>query len=182
MPHCLEIYSVHAGNPSDRVTFEERVPSLEEFKARRRNVVDNLGFPYLVAEEFLSGPEDMPVSRIVGYAYCSSFRSRAAYRRSAEVSIYIRQGSRGKGVGSTLMQNLLRRCRVESNLHSLISVMGTQQDNPSSFWLHKKYGFREVGVLREVGCKHGVFIDRLLMEKLLVADSHNTEDHRETTN
>ena len=165
VPALLEIYAVHAGDQADRVTFEEAVPTLQDMRARRHKVVKALHLPYIVATMPAAGGEEEET--VVGYAYCSEFRSRAAYRRTAEVSIYVRQECRGSGVGSTLLCALIVKARG-CNLHSLVSVMGTEEDNPGSFFLHKKYGFREVGVLKEVGCKHGVFLDRLLMEKLLL--------------
>ncbi len=183
MPAVLEIYAVHAGDPADRVTFEEVVPTLDDMRERRVKVCETLGLPYLVATATLETLEQSPRAAaahggaaaasedetIVGYAYCSQFRSRAAYRRAAEVSIYVRQGCRGRGVGSTLLQTLIAKAR-ECNLHSLISVMGTEEDNPGSYHLHTQNGFRVVGVLKEVGCKHGVLIDRLLMERLIGKD------------
>ena len=170
LPACLDIYAVHAGDPSDRVTFEESVPTLEDMRLRRKKVVETLGLPFLVAtaqteaEPGTAAGEDERV--VVGYAYCSAFRARAAYRHSAEVSIYVCRGCRGRGVGSLLMEALIERARIR-NVHTLISVMGTEVDNPPSVYLHLKHGFRKVGVLKEVGCKHGTYIDRLLMEKIL---------------
>ncbi len=166
MPQVREIYAVHAGNPRDRVTFEEEVPSLDEMLKRRATVVDVLGLPFIVAVATDS-------DQVVGYAYLSTFRPRAAYRHTAEVSIYVREGWHGKGVGRGLMAGLIER---SGRLHSLVSVMGTQEDNPASYGLHAKFGFRVVGTLRECGFKHGEWIDRLLMEKILPAPSQPAAD------
>ena len=69
------------------------------------------------------------------------------------------------------MEALIERARIR-NVHTLISH-GTEVDNPPSVYLHLKHGFRKVGVLKEVGCKHGTYIDRLLMEKILMAPDRN---------
>ena len=69
------------------VSFEYDVPTTEEFKIRIENTLKN--YPYLVAIENDS---------IVGYAYASSFHSREAYQHSAELSVYIKEEKRRKGI------------------------------------------------------------------------------------
>ena len=92
-PELLNIYEPYVQNTV--ITFEYEVPSGSEFAARIRHTLER--FPYLVAS--LDG-------EIVGYAYASPFKSRAAYDWSVETSIYVKQGLRGGGVGTTLYRAL----------------------------------------------------------------------------
>lgn len=70
------IYAPYVENTA--VTFEYDVPSVDEFRRRIANTLKE--YPYLVAVE---------QERMVGYAYASSFHARAAYKHTAEVSIYL---------------------------------------------------------------------------------------------
>lgn len=82
----LDIYSPYILNTA--VTFEYDVPSTEQFKERILSITQK--YPYILAQ---CGDE------ILGYAYASEFKSRAAYSCSAEVSIYIKQERRHMGIG-----------------------------------------------------------------------------------
>jgi L-amino acid N-acyltransferase YncA len=84
---------------------------------------------------------------IVGYAYYGSFRPRAAYGHTVESTIYLSQASIGKGFGKPLYRNY----------RELIG--GIALPNPQSLALHRKLGFVEVGVLKNVGHKFGKYID-----------------------
>ena len=85
-PGLLEIYAPYVENTM--ITFEYQVPSPGEFKERICRTLEN--YPYLVAEAD---------GRLLGYAYASAFKDRAAYAWSAETSIYVRQNYRRNGVG-----------------------------------------------------------------------------------
>lgn len=71
------------------VTFEYVVPGIESMRQRIADTLQE--YPYLVAAEG---------DRILGYAYAGSFHTRAAYRHSAEVSIYLDEACRGQGMGA----------------------------------------------------------------------------------
>ena len=79
------------------VTFELEDPTLEDFTERVRKTLER--YPYIVAVE---------EGEIVGYAYASAFRPRAAYLHSIETSIYMRMDYRGKGVGRRLYETLAK--------------------------------------------------------------------------
>ena len=74
-------------------TFEETPPPVEDMRSRSAVVVA-AGLPYLVAE--IDGC-------VVGYAYATAYRPRAAYRYTVEDSVYVADGFRGRGVGNTLL-------------------------------------------------------------------------------
>jgi phosphinothricin acetyltransferase len=101
---------------------------------------------------------------VVGYATSSQFRAKPAYDPSVEVTVYLAPDAGGEGIGSLLYQQLFADLRQE-NLHR--AYAGIAEPNPASVALHRRFAFREVGTLREVGRKHGRWWDVLWMERSL---------------
>jgi phosphinothricin acetyltransferase len=93
---------------------------------------------------------------VVGYAYSSAFRPRPAYLHTRETSVYLADDARGRGVGRALYDDLLARLVVDG-VHTAMATVA--QPNPASDALHRACGFREVGVLREVGRKFDRWVD-----------------------
>ena len=104
-------------------------------------------YPWLVAE--LEGG-------IAGLAYAKRFNGRAAYDWTAEVSIYLRDGMGGQGLGTALYTRLIRTLDAQG-YRCLIA--GITAPNPASVRLHEKVGFEYVGTLERVGYKHGRWLD-----------------------
>lgn len=104
--------------------------------------------PMIVAED--------EEGRLLGYAYWLPYRARPAYAQTKELSVYTHPEGRGKGVGSALYAALLERARA-AGLHALIGVIAGE--NPASEALHRRFGFRHVGDLREVGRKFDAWVD-----------------------
>jgi L-amino acid N-acyltransferase YncA len=134
-------------------TFEETPPGVEEMRARHAAIVAT-GLPYLVAEAD---------GAVAGYCYATAYRPRSAYRHTVEDSVYIDQGLRGRGIGAALLRELLRRCEA-GPWRQVVAVIG-DSGNTASVALHARLGFEPVGVLREVGFKHGQWVDTVLMQK-----------------
>jgi L-amino acid N-acyltransferase YncA len=87
---------------------------------------------------------------------------RCVYKGVAEVSVYVGEKHRGKGVGEALLQALIE----ESEKHGIWTLQaGVFPENPASVWLHRKLGFREVGVRERVGRLDGRWRDVLLLER-----------------
>ena len=137
-------------------TFEE-VPPTDADMAGRIAAVLKLGLPYLVAED-----DD---GRVLGFAYASSFRPRAAYRYTAEESVYIRPDMVGRGVGRALVGEIIRICEA-MGLRQLVAVIG-DSENAASRGLHRSLGFTEIGVGRAFGYKHGRWVDIVQMQRAL---------------
>ena len=84
------------------------------------------------------------------------------YGGVAEVSIYIAESARGKGVGKQLFEQLIE----ESEKNELWTLQsGILQENITSIKLHEKCGFRIVGVRERIGQRDGIWRNVVLMER-----------------
>ena len=126
-------------------SFEYSPPDAVETAAR---IASTLAYaPYLVSE---AGGE------VLGFAYASKHRERAAYQWSVDVSVYIHERARRQAVGRALYTSLFALLRLQGfySAHAGISL-----PNPASVGLHEALGFRPVGVYRSVGFKRGAWHD-----------------------
>lgn len=135
-------------------SFETEPPGPEEM-ARRIGRCLEKGWPWLVAE----GAD----GTILGYAYLNQFRDRAAYRHSAETSVYVADAMHGRGLGRRLMQALLE-AGAQAGFRQFVAVIG-DSGNAGSIALHSRLGFRHVGTLTNVGEKFGRLLDVVYMQK-----------------
>jgi phosphinothricin acetyltransferase len=126
------------------ISFEESPPGPAEISQR---MLAGPRLPWLVAED--SG-------RVAGYAYASAHRARAAYRWSADSSVYLGPEFRSRGFGRLLYERLIGEVR-ELGYVSLFA--GIALPNPASVRLHEALGFQPVGVFRNAGFKHGSWRD-----------------------
>jgi L-amino acid N-acyltransferase YncA len=115
------------------------------------------GHPAVVAVDEASG-------QVVGFASLSPYRPRPAYSTSVEDSVYVRDDQRGNGVGRALLTEIVRLAAAHG-YHTVIGrIVG---DHTASIALHAGCGFVEVGREREVGRKHGRWLDVVLMQRML---------------
>ena len=135
------------------ISFEDVPPTVSEMAERIETTVQS--YPYLVAEN---------AGGVVGFAYASPHRARAAYRWSADVTIYVGEHARGHGVGRALYEKLLPAL-AESGFHAAFA--GIALPNPGSIALHEAMGFTLIGVYREVGFKLGRWHDVGWWQRLL---------------
>ena len=153
IPAIQAIYAHHVLH--GLASFEEMPPDVAEMR-RRHGEIAGMGLPYLAA---VQGGE------ILGYGYCSLYRTRSAYRYALEDSVYVREGQQGKGIGSSLLGELLRRC-AGLGYRQVIAVIG-DSGNAASIGLHERHGFLRVGTLRSTGWKFGRWVDSVLMQRPL---------------
>ena len=139
----LSIYAPYVEETA--ITFETAAPSEEAFRQRIDKTLQH--YPYLVAEER---------GRVLGYAYAGRLRDRAAYDWDAELSVYLEQNVRGRGVGTALYLCLL----------DLLALQGVRwaygvvtMPNEASHRLHMGLGFRLAATFPEMGYKHGRWWD-----------------------
>jgi L-amino acid N-acyltransferase YncA len=128
------------------ITFEEEPVSPQAMAARVAEV-QGLSLPWLVAEID---------KKVIGYAYANKWKVRSAYRHSVETTIYLEHGHEGRGVGKTLYAALLPPLRARG-IHAVIG--GAAMPNEASVALHETLGFDHVATFREVGFKHGRWVD-----------------------
>lgn len=128
------------------ISFELEPPTVEEMRERIVKTLAQL--PWLVSED--------DEGRVQGYVYASKHRERAAYQWSVDVTAYMREDARGKGLGKALYAEL-RRQLVE--LGYFQAFAGIALPNAASVALHESVGFKPIGVYRNVGHKHGAWRD-----------------------
>lgn len=100
---------------------------------------------------------------IVGWASLSKWSDRCAYSDTAEISIYVKEEHRGKGIGTKLMNGIINEGR-KTGIHTIIARIA--DSNEASVRLHKSAGFKHIGTMKEVGRKFGNLIDVYLMQKI----------------
>ena len=102
--------------------------------------------------------------RVLGYAYASSHRERAAYQWSVEVSAYIHPDAKRGGVGRSLYTSLFAALVVQGFRNA---YAGITLPTPESVGFHTAMGFTPVGVYRGIGYKHGAWHDVIWLERAL---------------
>jgi len=121
------------------ITFATHAPTAEEYATR----IADRRYPFLVAEE--SG-------QVCGFAYAGAFREKEAYRWDVELTIYLTPECTGAGIGKELLTECLDQLRKQGylNAYSCITL-----PNERSVGLHRRLGFRELGVFPKTGYKLG---------------------------
>jgi len=153
IPAIQRIYAYHVEHGI--ATFEMAPPSEEEMLSRYHRIRAE-GMPYLAACDG---------DRLLGYCYVSTFRPRPAYRFAVEDSIYLSPDEQGRGIGRQLLQALISRCEAGPWRQMVAVISG--EGSEASVALHKRLGFVHSGNLRDVGFKHGRWIDTILMQRAL---------------
>jgi L-amino acid N-acyltransferase YncA len=139
-------------------TFEEVPPIAADWRQRLEDLAGR-NLPFLVAG---SG------AVVGGYAYAAPWRPKPAYRHTVEDTVYVSPGHIGCGIGSALLGALLTGCERAGARQVIAVIADTGSD--ASVALHRRFGFALAGRLRGVGCKHGRWIDTVLMQRELRPD------------
>lgn len=152
----LKIYAPYI--ESTAITFEYEVPSVEEFAGRIKRVLSK--YPYLVAEQD---------GELLGYAYVSSFKERAAYAWAVETSIYVDQKARNKGIGGKLLHALEAILKEQGilNVNACIAYPEAEDEylTKNSVEFHAHLGYRLVGEFHQCGYKFDRWYNMVWMEK-----------------
>ena len=101
---------------------------------------------------------------VVAFGALSPYRTKPAYARTVENSVYVKDGWRGKGLGALLLDRLLGRAG-ELGHHSVIARITA--GNEASLALHERRGFGQVGRERQVAFKHGMWVDVVTLQRIL---------------
>lgn len=127
------------------ITFEQNPVTAAEMAARVENV--RATYPWLVCEA---------AGRVMGYAYATRWRTRAAYDHTAETTVYLAEKATGQGLGYKLYMALLQALRT-SGIHAALGCIALPND--ASIALHEKCGFRKVAHFSQVGRKFDRWVD-----------------------
>jgi phosphinothricin acetyltransferase len=166
VPGILKIYSPFILETA--VTFEETVPDEESFWKRIQEIMTEL--PFLVCE--IDG-------RIAGYAYASAYRSRASYRWTKEVSVYVHPDFHRRRVAQALYTSLNEMVRYQgiADLLAIITI-----PNESSVAFHEQFGYRKCGEFLKVGYKLGQWQNVGWFELFLQDEAQSPKDRILTLN
>lgn len=148
-PAIAAIYDHYARETC--VTFNTQAPAAAHYASQ----IAEGRYPFLAAEE---------AGEVVGFAYAAAFRPHDAYRWDVELTIYLRPGQEGRGVGSQLMAALLEAL---TRLGYLTAYSCVTVPNERSVALHRRFGFTELGVFPATGYKHGQWHSVLWLSKSL---------------
>jgi phosphinothricin acetyltransferase len=136
------------------ITFEDSpVPPTELINHIQQ--IQSIGLPWLIAE---SNDE------ILGYAYASKWKERAAYRLSVETTVYVQPNYFKKGIGSRLYTEIIEALQAKG-YHAAMG--GIALPNEASVKLHEKFGFTKVAHFAEVGYKFDRWIDVGYWQRIL---------------
>jgi phosphinothricin acetyltransferase len=139
----LEIYAPIIR--ASAITFEVEPPTVNEMRQRIAKALEHA--PWLVVERG---------GVVTGYAYATRHSDRAAYQWSVNVSVYVRDGERRRGVGRALYTSLFALLGLQG---FYAAHAGITLPNDGSVGLHESFGFVPVGVYRAVGWKQGAWHD-----------------------
>jgi phosphinothricin acetyltransferase len=153
LPAILDIYNEAVLNTTASYDYE---PSTLAARTAWYDEHAASGYPVFVAED--------ADGRVAGWSSLSQFRTRIGYRFTAEDSVYIAAGQRGRGIGTALMPPLIASAR-SMGLRAVIAAVDA--DNAASLRLHEKFGFERVACLKQVGFKFGRWLDVVYLELVL---------------
>lgn len=149
--NICEIYNYYIANTV--ITFEENPLSPIDMSARIEAYTKF--YPWLVCE--VDGV-------VVGYAYATKWKERAAYKNSVEVTVYLEHTQGGKGYGKALYSKLLESLQ---NMNCHVVLGGIALPNEASVGLHEYFGFKKVAHFEEVGFKLGRWVDVGYWQKII---------------
>ena len=138
---CAAMLAIYTPYIKTTITFEQAVPSQEDFLSRNVNVQQE--YPWIVWEED---------GKILGYAYAHKFAERTSYRPSSELSVYLDQAARGKGIGPKLYHALFAILALQ-NVKTVYGIVTSPNERSEA--MHLALGFQRVSTLENVGYKDG---------------------------
>lgn len=166
LPEVLSIYNHYVEHTT--VSFHTELLSLEQMRAQIMNVPAHYK-SYVIIEEqdardnsVVSNAESAPA--IAGYILMTQHKNKQAYDVTAEVTIYLKPGQTGKGLGGKSL-TFLEQAGVASGFHVLIATVCTE--NANSIALFERYGYEKCAHFREVGYKFGRHLDIASYQKII---------------
>jgi L-amino acid N-acyltransferase YncA len=145
-PAVQEIYE--QGIATGHATFETKSPRWDDWDQA-----------HLVQGRLVATDES---GQVMGWAALTPVSGRCVYAGVAEVSVYVRQEARGKGVGKRLLEALIRESEKE-NIWTLQA--GIFPENTASLKLHEQSSFRKIGYRERIGKMNNIWRDIVLLER-----------------
>ena len=152
IPAITTIYRHYVDHTA--ITFDTEAPSEEAIAEKYAGLI-KLGHPLIVAER---------AGKVLGYAYASFYRPRAAYRFTCEDSIYLDPTETGRGLGKIMLSALLVEAKA-FGFKQMLAVITA--DTANSIGIHEKFGFERVGYYTSVGFKFDRWHDIVHLQKAL---------------
>lgn len=160
----LHIYAPYVTDTA--ISFEYEVPALDAFRGRIEQVQKQ--FPYLVAESD---------GQIVGYAYATPFKPRAAYDWAVETSVYVDRSKKRMGIGKALYRALEQALQLQGvlNMNACIAQPSAEDGHltQGSVRFHEHLGYSLVGEFHQCGYKFHTWYNMVWMEKHIGAHHSN---------
>ena len=153
-PALVDIYNFYVSTST--VTFDLDPWTVVDMEHKMETVA-KLSMPFIVAEH----DDD-----VVGYGYLSTWRDKCAYETTMENTLYLRDDSRGRGIGGPLLDELVR-LGAEAGVREIIAVISASADAVPSIRLHEKAGFTRVGEMPNVGRKFDEWLGVVMLQKSL---------------
>jgi len=145
----LELYRPYIEKTA--ITFETAVPDVDAYEKRVADIVAQ--FPYLVLEKD---------GEMIGYAYAHRQAERAAFDWNTELSIYLKEGFSGKGIGRPLYRLLEMLLEMQGYVNFFGVITGS---NAGSIAMHEKMGYAKIATHEKTGWKFGAWHDTVWMHK-----------------
>jgi phosphinothricin acetyltransferase len=101
---------------------------------------------------------------IIGYTLLAHYKKRGAYDKTAEITMYLKPGSEGKGVGSEALRFLEEEAK-KNDFHTLLGIICGE--NTASIRMVEKAGYTKCAHYKEVGVKFGRYLDIVSYQKIL---------------
>ncbi len=141
-PLIADIYNYYVDNTCITFALEHSTPQIYA------NMIVAEKYPFLVAET-----DDGQLS---GFIFAHELRSRGAFRWDVELTVYLRPGFEGHGIGKALMTECIQLLTRQGymNAYSCITL-----PNDRSIGLHHSLGFRDIGIWEKTGYKHNAWHD-----------------------
>lgn len=164
LPEVLSIYNYYVEHTT--VSFHTELLSLEQMRAQIMNVPAHYK-SYVIIEELDSDESSISSSAettIAGYILMTQHKNKQAYDVTAEVTVYLKPGQTGRGLGGKSL-SFLEEAGKESGFHVLIATVCTE--NTNSIALFERYGYEKCAHFREVGYKFGKRLDIASYQKII---------------
>jgi phosphinothricin acetyltransferase len=151
LPAINDIYNYYVLNST--CTYQELPETLDD----RKKWFEHHGERHPITVAISDG-------KVVGWGSLSPFHARSAYRYSVENSVYLDHRFHRRGIGSAVLEDLIKRAKALGH-HTIIA--GADGEQTASLALHEKFGFVRAAHFKQVGFKFGRWLDVIYMQLML---------------